>query len=363
MKVKLREKKISDGRKSLYLDFYPPIVKPDTGALTRREFLGLYIFDRPRNEPEKEHNKATKALGESIRAKRQIEVDARQFGFLDKSKKQQDFLVFFRKLADERKDSKSNYDNWLSVIIHLENFTNGSCTFGDVTENFVNGFKEFLLSNPRLSQNTASGYFAKFKYAIKQAYEAHLFSENPAARIKGIKTKETQREFLTFEELQHLAETPCDDEELKRASLFSALTGLRWSDITQLIWGEVHHSENLGYYIRFIQEKTEGAETLFITEEAFSLLGNRGKADEIIFQLPYSRTAKLPRWLAKAGITKHITFHCFRHTNATLLLTEGEELYTVSKMLGHKSIKTTEIYAKIIDKKKIAAANRIKLKI
>lgn len=66
MKVKLREKKISDGRKSLYLDFYPPIVKPDTGQLTRREFLGLYTFDRPRNEPEKEHNKATKALGESI---------------------------------------------------------------------------------------------------------------------------------------------------------------------------------------------------------------------------------------------------------------------------------------------------------
>lgn len=87
MKVKLREKKISGGRKSLYLDFYPPIVKPDTGGATRREFLGLYTFDRPRNDPEKQHNKETKSLAESVRAKRQIELDAGEYGFLNKSKK------------------------------------------------------------------------------------------------------------------------------------------------------------------------------------------------------------------------------------------------------------------------------------
>lgn len=61
-----------------------------------------------------------------------------------------------------------------------------------------------------------------------------------------------------------------------------------------------------------------------------------------------------------AGITKHITFHSFRHTNATLLISAGEDIYTVSKMLGHKELRTTEIYAKVLNSKKIEAANRIK---
>ena len=91
MKVTLREKKISDGRKSLYLDYYPPVIRPDIGKPSRREFLGLYVYERPKNEFEKQQNKETKTLAESIRAKRQIEVQAGIYGFWQQAKNRRTF--------------------------------------------------------------------------------------------------------------------------------------------------------------------------------------------------------------------------------------------------------------------------------
>jgi integrase len=154
--------------------------------------------------------------------------------------------------------------------------------------------------------------------------------------------------------------------ELKRAALFSSLTGLRWSDVEKLVWSEVQHSEINGHFIRFTQKKTKGTETLPISEQAYQILGERGESGEKIFKgLKYSAwiNLKLAQWVMKAGITKHITFHCFRHTFATLQLTMGTDIYTVSKMLGHRELRTTQIYAQIVDRKKVEAANRIKLEI
>jgi len=149
---------------------------------------------------------------------------------------------------------------------------------------------------------------------------------------------------------------------LKQASLFSALTGLRWSDIINLKWGDIHHSAEHGYYIRFVQQKTKGAETLYIPDQAYEQLGEKQRAEEPVFKgLKYSDyiSLQISRWALRAGITKKLTFHCFRHTYATLQLTMGTDIYTVSKLLGHRNVKTTEIYTKVIDQKKIEAAKRI----
>ncbi|MBA3766827.1 MAG: site-specific integrase [Acidobacteria bacterium] len=373
MKVSLREKKISGGRKSLYLDYYPPVIRPDIARPSRREFLGLYVFERPKTDSEKQQNKETKTLAESIRAKRQIEVQAGIYGFHSRANRQKDFLAYFRDLAEVRKASQSNYENWMSAYNYLEKFTGGHCAFGDVDEKFCSDFKDFLLISPslrsnkaNLSQNTALSYFQKFKAALKQAFEDKLLADNPARRVKGIKQAETHREFLTLEELQALAKTDCNISDLKQAALFSALTGLRWSDINKLTWSDVQHSETGGYFIRFTQKKTKGAETLPISDQAYNLLGERGEPNQRVFKdLKYSAwyNLKLSQWAMKAGITKHITFHCFRHTFATLQLTLGTDIYTVSKMLGHRELKTTQVYAKIVDKLKVEAANKIKLEI
>jgi integrase len=183
--------------------------------------------------------------------------------------------------------------------------------------------------------------------------------------VEGLPQGEPVREFLTLDEVKALARTECKNELIKKTFLFACLTGLRFSDIQKLKWSEVQQSEELGHYIRFIQQKTKGSETLPISDEAFNLIGTeRGKPDDLVFpDMIYSdsRNMDLHRWMIKAGIEKHITFHCSRHTYATLQLTLGTDIFTVSKLLGHRHLKTTQIYANVIDEKKTVAANKIKI--
>ena len=153
---------------------------------------------------------------------------------------------------------------------------------------------------------------------------------------------------------------------MKRAALFSALTGLRFSDIKNLVWAELEFIEGNGYFIQFKQQKTKGVEMMPISDQAYSLLGESKDPNDKVFEgLNYSayENKHLSNWIKAAGITKDITFHCFRHTFATLQLSGGTDIYTVSKMLGHRELKTTQIYAKIIDQTKRVAADIIKLEL
>ncbi len=164
---------------------------------------------------------------------------------------------------------------------------------------------------------------------------------------------------MTFEELQALAVTDCKYEVVKRAFLFSCLTGLRWSDVFKLTWNEVR-DEYDEHRIFFTQQKTDDLEYMYISKQARELLGERNYSNPRVFvNLNYGTgtNTEILRWCMKAGITKHITFHCARHTAATLLLEAGADLYTVMKVLGHKDIRTTQIYAKIVDKRLKEASN------
>lgn len=209
-------------------------------------------------------------------------------------------------------------------------------------------------------------YFNKVKAALKQAYSDGILQSDLNKKVKPIKEVETRREPLTIEELNSLIKTDCNNPLLKRAALFSALTGLRWSDIEKLKWGEVEFIKGRGYFLNFDQEKTEGVEVHPISLQAFQILGERGGKDERVFPgLKYSafENKHLYQWIGTAGITKDITFHNFRHTYATLQLAGGTDIYTVSKLLGHKSLKTTQIYTKVVDESKRLAAERIKLEL
>ncbi|OPZ18090.1 MAG: Tyrosine recombinase XerC [Bacteroidetes bacterium ADurb.BinA245] len=376
IKVKLREKKISGNRQSLYLDFYPAIPHPETGEPTRREFLGLYLFDKAKNPIDKQHNKETLQLAEQIRQKKENHLNKPEIytGYEREQLKikeqgELNFVTYFKSLADKRK--ASNHDNWVSAYNYLEKFTKGNLKFADLNEKFCNEFKEYLLttksnksSKTTLAQNSAVSYFNKLKATLKQAYKDGYLTTDLNAKIEPIKQAETRRNFLTIEELNSLVKTECNNPLLKRAALFSALTGLRFSDIKNLVWGEIHHSVENGYSIQFTQQKTKGVEVLPISEQAYSLLGEPKEPTTKVFEgLTYSayENKHLYQWIGAAGITKDITFHCFRHTFATLQLSKGTDIYTVSKMLGHRELKTTQIYAKIIDQTKRDAADKIQL--
>jgi len=112
----------------------------------------------------------------------------------------------------------------------------------------------------KLSANSVLSYFSKVKACLREAYNKKMIRENPALRVKPLKAGDPHRQFLTFEELQLLAKTPCEIDLLKRAFLFSALTGLRWSDVKALTWENIKYSEQDGWFIQFTQKKTKGAE-------------------------------------------------------------------------------------------------------
>ena len=212
-KVKLREKPISGNRKSLYLDFYPAIHHPETGEPTRREFLGLYLFEKAKNPIDKQSNKETLQLAEQIRQKRENYLNKPEIytGYEKEQLKikeqgEKNFVTYFKSLADKRK--ASNHDNWVSAYNYLETFTKGNLKFADLNEKFCNEFKEYLLttksnksSKVTLAQNSAVSYFNKLKATLKQAYKDGYLPSDLNGKIQPVKQAETQRNFLTIEEL------------------------------------------------------------------------------------------------------------------------------------------------------------------
>jgi integrase len=378
IRVKLRSKKISGGRLSLFLDFYPPIINPNTGKPTRREFLTMTILEVPKSPFDKKDNEETLKIAERIRAKREnalskpeIYEEFEKERLVHSKKGESDFLEYYLKLANKRQST--NYDNWNSAYKFLYIFTKGSLKFSQVNETFLNDFKDFLLTtksrkekNKPLSQNSASSYFNKIKACLKQAQKEGIIQTNLNSKVEPIKYKDTIRQFLTIEEVNLLVITPFKDDVLKRASLFSALTGLRFSDIRNLKWGDFQHMNGLGYQIAYRQQKTKNIEYLPISDQAFEFMGEQKDVEVLVFKgLKYSahKNNELKQWIKSAGISKVISFHNFRHTWATLQLSLGTDIYTISKMLGHKNIKTTAIYTKIMDENKRTAANRIVLNI
>lgn len=306
-------------------------------------------------------------MAENILTLKKAELIKGKFNIGDDNKGKILFLDYYNKLKEDRYESKGNYDNWEAAFKHLERYCPSNLSIKDVDENFLKGFKKYLNKEARtngdtlLSQNTKYTYFNKLRAVLREAYAEGYLNVDVVKSVKGFSQGESKREYLTHSELQALSGTACKYVVLKRAFIFSCLTGLRWSDINKLKWSEVREEEG-NYRVIFRQKKTEGLEYLYISQQARELLDERGNRDDKVFKgLKYGAhfNAEILKWCMRAGISKHITFHSARHTNAVLLLENGADIYTVSKRLGHKEIRTTQIYAKIIDVKMKEAANSI----
>lgn len=362
-KVTLRKREYPSGKVSLYLDFYPAIKNPRTGEESRREYLGIYIMKSPRTAQERRINATKLKQAEAIRAQRELSLINEQYGFIDKSKAKMDAVEYFYSLM------LTKGPKWLGAYDHFNKFVHGKCAFKDLNVELCNGFREYLLTAKRLnskklqiSQNSASGYWSTFRAFLASAYKEGYLKENINDNLDKIELKETRREYLTMDELRRLYNTPCEFPVLREASLFSSLTGLRISDILALTWNDVRDFPDGGKCIRICTEKTDTEATIPISEEALALCGE--PSEGLIFKGLTRNMVNtyLKPWLKQAGITKYVTFHCFRHTYATQLIAGGADIYTVSKMLTHKNVSTTQIYADLIDKKKREAAEVIKIK-
>lgn len=342
MSVKLRSKKLADGRKSLYLDIY------HEGERFYEFLKNHYLYEKPKGNIEKEHNRVVLEKARIIRNDKETEI--LKHGYNKNRKIYKEFVCYFRALA-----KKKNHGTWSATLNYLDRFTGGKIKFEKINKEWLAEFKNYLLKNVAI--NSANLYLSKVGTALNQAIEDKLIPVKP--KLPSMKMQETKREYLTIDELQKMASTPCKSKEVKRAFLFSCYTGLRLSDIRALTWQQIKNNR-----IDYRQQKTKVFEYLDLSPTAMKLLANKSNIVSIqghVFNLPSRAYVAIVMkdWAELAGIEKNITFHSARHTCATLALTQGVDLYTVSKILGHKDISTTQIYAKIVDEKKRAAVNSL----
>ena len=317
---------------------------------------------------------------DNVRKMRQHEYDSmalysdRELEIMEqKERSAQDFIKYFNDIIYKRHPNSSDaiIVNWCRVGELLRIYSEGKpLPFKNISVRVLEDIKMFLLRAPLggrkkgiISRNTASTYFSIVKAGLKQAFIDEFLTVDMSAKVKGIPTEDKVRATLSLEEVKRLAETPCENEVLRRASFFSILTGLRHIDISKLKWKYFSQTSNGGWRIDLSQIKTKKDAYLPISDQALSLCGEHPEDEELLVFAGLQKASwiskPLRRWVEAAGIKKHITFHCFRHSYATLQLELGTDIYTIKSMLGHTNVKTTQIYTHIVDSAKVKAANTI----
>lgn len=352
--IKLRFKKLANGNQSIYLDYYQ-------NGKREYDFLQMYIvpvvtpFDKLQNEE-------TLRAANAIKSQKIIDLTNGKAGI--KSNKSRLLLAdWMEKYIEQKKISKKRHKLYISVQNAVLSYTH-TAKLADIDVKFVKDFFLFLQTygrkNKTIKASTAKEYANIFSNMLNEAVRAGIMDKNPFSMLSPadkIKVKREELKYLSKEEVLKLMATPCRHEQVKQAFLFACFIGLRLSDVMQLKWQDVQ-TDGDQYKIVKRQQKTGEIVYLPLPVKAVEYMpvGN----DANIFSLP-SRTTigkTLKEWARMAGI-KDITFHTSRHTFATMLLSEDVNLAVVSKMLGHAEIRTTQIYAEIMDKKKAEAANKL----
>lgn len=345
-----------------YFKFYPPITDPHTKKKIKTITSNITLYIKPENSYQRDWNKEMKVKAEIVRCEYQKKLINQASNFIDHSTKNADFLQYIWDIARIKKGK------WIPMYHYFTLFMKNSCSFGDLDVQLCEEFRDYLSNTNQLkhkhiplSRNSASGYFSLFRAALKKAYREKWITENLNEFFDGIKSKQVMREFLSLNELRLLNKTECKYPVLKRAALFSCLTGLRISDILDLEWSHIQPSPIKGHWIKKTIQKTDTQTSKFISDDALELCGERDTG-KVFKGLKRSMTnAPLHEWIKSAGIERHITFHCMRHTNATLLNKLGADAVTVKQYLDHAHLSTTQIYTHVDFESQYKAANLIKL--
>ncbi len=357
--IRLRMKPLSDGSKSLYLDIYRD------GKRTY-EYLKMYIIPETDNNARK-RNQVTMDAANAIKSKRIIELTNGEAGIENREKV---FLLDWMNTYKENQAKRGKKDgNQISVTIRiLKDYAGERMTMDKIDKTFCQDYLDYLMTEyrpkgKRVSNFTLHTYYRILNGALNAAVRAEIIKVNPFTKINNsdkIRLPESKRSYMTIEEVRALIATPMNNEAVKSAYLFSCFCGLRVSDIVGLKWKDVFVDRGQ-YRLAVSMQKTKEPIYLPLSNEALKWMPEREDkaADDPVFNLPSNINQYLRPWAEAAGITKRFTFHTARHTFATMMLTLGADLYTVSKLLGHTSVRMTQVYAKIINQKKDEAVNLV----
>ena len=363
--VRLREKELANGVRSLYLDIY-------VNGKRSYEFLKLYLI--PETNPQaKVQNENTMRAANTIKLNRILEIINNKAGLKNTSIRAKmllkDWMETFRQ-AQEQKGVKDQ--KLIRNTVHALTAYNINVAMRDVNRDYIIGLTNFLRNDYRsprgkkLKDYSVINYLGCLRNALNMAVREDVIADNPIMKLSAqdkVKAPESQREFLTIEEVQQLEATDSPYPHIKQAFLFACYTGLRCSDVRSITWGKIV-KDGEKYRLHTVMFKTKRPFYIPLSKKAMQWMPERGDKtdDDLIFEnIPVQVNTKLylQPWLDKAGITKPITFHCSRHTFGTMMLTLGADIYTTSKLMGHTKVEITQIYAKIINKKKDDAVSLI----
>ena len=382
--IKIWVKLLKSGNKAIYLRTYQAGSKGRGYTYERLKGLVLVDDKRGSDKEAKAKNEATLRTAMLIRCER-IKEWSMSHGNYQREMVTKDMLLkdWMLLYADQKRlqgQSGSHAANIQHALLHLIRYKGENIRMAQLDKVYCEGLVQYLAHaktigtdvpkrgehhEKDLAKGTARLYYNTFVTALNEAVREGIIPENPTKLLKKEEKKligqgESRRCYLSIEEIRLLMATPCKDETVKQAFLFACFCGLRISDVRTLRWADIGKGTE-GYYISKLMVKTRHVVMVPLSENALSWMPARGqaRADNKVFELPsfFSVNYRLKQWAREAGIDKPVTFHVSRHTFATTLLTMGVDLYTTSKLLGHQNIITTQVYAEIVNRKKVEAVN------
>ena len=368
--IKIRFKELANGNKSVYLDFY-------RNGKREYEFLKLYIIPE-RTAVDKLANDETMRTANAVKAQRIVELQNTAHGFsIASGRSKMNLVDYIKDLAEKKRikaggGKRTQATKYHALIRLIEDYNGTKTTFKQVDKKYCAGFIDHLKTAKSrnnglpLHETTQASYMLIFETVLNTAIKDEVTNINPFKLVKqDDKPKKQKQEiiYLTIDEVQTLEKTPYAPHPItKNSFLFSCYTGLRFSDVAGLTWDRLQKDNTGGTFINYVQKKTGKQEYLPIPQKAVEFLPERGTAKDTdkVFKLPSGGYVNfhLKHWAISAGIKKHLTFHVARHTYATVLLSLGAGIETISKNLGHSDIRITQMhYAAIENKLQRAAVN------
>lgn len=362
-KVTLRARTLPSGNVQLYL------YSCFKGKPTR---FSVGILNPELTEETKARNTEIVRMAEAEAGIRNADAIRQGHGLEPQQKRNVLLSDYLEHLIKSKTFSKQTNVSLNMLAYHVGAYKTAQIKIALIDKTWIEGFITYLRKDAisrvttkkrkQITDNTKARLFEMLEITLARAVKDGIIQKSPANELKSNEKpryNKEAREYLTTEEVEKLMQTPCSNEQLKRAFLFSVFTGLRWSDIIALKWDEMKEDDN-GKYFLLTMKKTKKQIRIYLSEIGASFLPERtAEGDALIFRgLPNNTNTNkhLRIWAKNAGITdKWICFHVARHTFATMMLNNDTPLEMVAKMLGHTRLSTTEIYAKILNRS-IAAA-------
>lgn len=356
MSVKLRKRKNADGSVSLRLDIY------HNGKRTIETLKDLQLV-KGSNPDDREYNKARLQKAKAIEAARAEELSSNDYNMVSDAGKKTIVTDWLKSYVDSyTKKDKRNMQGALNRFKgYLIEVNNVGLTFANLNPLIIEDFINYL--EAKSTGEGAASYYSRFKKMIKQAYRQKLMKANVIdfveVRIKG---KAKKKDTLTLDELKTLSRTHTESAEVRRAFLFSCVTGLRWCDVKALKWNSINLKDR---QMSVVQSKTAISVATPLNDTAIKLLGKASKPDLFVFDLPTANGANktLKAWVSRAELNKKITWHNARHSFGTNLIFNNVDVLTASKLLGHTSMKHTQRYVKASEEMQQTATNAVNIDI